>query len=304
MDYSPGDREAQLGVLYLALSSATPGKFGTSPVRSLHAALSRRLELLDPDLSQALHDAPEGAHSSDHPWSISPLIGPLHRSGGYLVTVPGEPYRVRITALVPEVLAALVAAFDPATPLGREPVFLENARFDVVPQESHLESLATYASLLTAARPNRRINLVFRSPTAFRSRQPAGLEPALRLCIEGYLRKWNTFADVVLPEEPLLEYAEQSVRVVSAELRPASMQLGKFYEKGVAGTVTWEAEAQPPALLRLINALVDYAFYCGTGARTALGMGQTVRMTDMTGKRVHVREPNIARLSSQRPLIP
>ena len=76
----------------------------------------------------------------------------------------------------------------------------------------------------------------------------------------------------------MLEYAQESVRVASAELRPASMQLGKFYEKGVVGTVTWEAEPQPPALLRLINALADYAYYCGTGGRTAQGMGQTVRL--------------------------
>lgn len=278
MDYSAVDQEAHLGVLNLTLTSASSGSFTASPARSLHAALSRRLELLDPDLSQALHDAPDGAHSSDHPWTISPLIGPIHQAGGYLVTVPNQPYGVRVTALVPQVLAALAAAFDPATPLGREPLFLENVRFDVMPQESRLESLVTYASLLTSARPNHRITLAFRSPTAFRRRQSSGLEPPPRLCIEGYLRKWNTFADVLMPEDALLEYAEKSVRAAGAELRPASMQLGKFYQKGVAGTVTWEAERQPPVLLRMVNALADYAVYCGTGGRTAQGMGQTVRL--------------------------
>ena len=70
------------------------------------------------------------------------------------------------------------------------------------------------------------------------------------------------------------------MKAVSSKLRPASVQLGKFYERGVTGRVSWQAEPQLPALLRLVNALVDYAFYCGTGGRTAQGMGQTVRVRD------------------------
>lgn len=271
------ERQAELGVLHLALSPREACWFRASPARSLHAALLRRLELLDPDLSQALHDAPEGASSSDHPWTISPLLGRLQRQSAGLAATPGQLYQVRITALVPEVMAALFAAFDLADSLAREPLFLENVPFDLVAEASRREALATYASLLTAARPLRRLALQFRSPTGFRSRRHTSLIPPPRLCLEGYLRKWNSFAGVALPEEPLLEYASERVKVVSAELRPATLQLGKFSEKGVMGKVVWEAETQPPALLRLVNALVNYAFYCGTGAKTAQGMGQTVR---------------------------
>ena len=84
---------------------------------------------------------------------------------------------MRITALVPELLAALASAFDPSTPLGKEPLFLENVRFEIVPQESRLESLSTYAALLTSARPRSWIDLAFRSPTTFRSRQQTGIVP-------------------------------------------------------------------------------------------------------------------------------
>lgn len=278
MNYSGEAISAQLGILHLALSSPASCRFAASPARSIHAALSRRLELLDPDLSQALHDAPEGAHSSVHPWAISSLLGPLHRTGRDLTTIPGQIYRVRITAMVPEVLAALVAAFDPEAPLGGEPLYLENLRFDIVHQESWVDYLATYASLLTAARPNRRIALQFLSPTTFRSRLRSGQDPSPRLCIEGCLRKWNAFADITVPEEPFLNYVTECVQVVSSELRPATLQLGKFYQKGFMGKMVWEAEPQPPAMLRLLNALVDYAFYCGIGGRTAQGMGQTVRL--------------------------
>ena len=245
---------------------------------SLRAALLRRLELLDPELSQALHDAPKGAHASDHPWTISPLLGSLDSDGDFLTAVPGRLYRARLSALVPEVLAALATAFDPATSLGREPLVLEHVPFTVVAEACRWEALATYASLLTSAHPRRRIDLGFRSATAFRSRHITGAVPPPRLCLEGYLRKWNAFADIAMPEETLLEYAEAQIRVVGADLRPATLRMGKYYETGVIGEVKWESDGHSPALLRLVNALVDYAFYCGTGIKTAQGMGQTVRV--------------------------
>ena len=55
------------------------------------------------------------------------------------------------------------------------------------------------------------------------------------------------------------------------------MQLGRFSREGVIGKVLWEASGGSPYLLRLVNALVDYARYCGTGISMANGMGQTAR---------------------------
>lgn len=82
----------------------------------------------------------------------------------------------------------------------------------MVPLECRLESPAAYASFLTTARPNVRLGLMFRWSIAFRTRQQAGQVPPPRLSIERYLRKWNTFADVLMPGEPLLEYSEKSLR--------------------------------------------------------------------------------------------
>jgi CRISPR-associated endoribonuclease Cas6 len=272
------DAHAEMGVLHLEVAPRSACRFSSSPARSLHAALLRRLELLEPDLSHALHDAPQGAPASDHPWTISPLLGRLGREEHNLIAAAGEHYRVRVTALVPEVLAVVAAAFDPDTFLGREPLVLEHVPFDVVPQSSRWEGLSTYASLLTAARPARRITLEFHSPTGFRTRRPTGQVPPPRLCLEGYLRKWNAFAPVALPAEPLLDYAAAQLRIVSAELQTVPSQFGAFYERGVVGRVVWEAGGEAPALRRLVNVLADYALYCGTGNKTAQGMGQTVRV--------------------------
>ena len=191
---------------------------------------------------------------------------------------------MRITALVPEVLTVLLAAFDPETPLGREPLHLGHVPFDIVARESRWEGLDTYASLLTRSRPSRRISLRFRSPTGFRSSRSPQPDPSPRQCLDGYLRKWNQFADTTLPASSVLDYAQQHLQVVEQSLRPTTIQLGRYYEKGVAGEVHWEADDAEPALLRLVNALVDYAAYCGTGMKTAQGMGQTVRIRSGTAQ--------------------
>lgn len=283
MEQDASEKGAQLGVLFLSLYPQDVCVFRNSSASSLHAALLRRLELFDPDLATALHETPHGAHASDHPWTISPLLGSLDRTPGGQIAYPNQMYRVRLTALVPEVLSVLLSAFDPETSLGREPLHLEHVPFYVVAGESRWEGLATYSSLLTLARPARRISLCFRSPTGFRSDRGPVSDPSPRICLTGYLRKWELFADVTLPSTQLLEYAERNLVVVRHKLRPATIQLGRFYEKGVVGELEWEADGNDPGLLRLVNALVDYASYCGTGMKTAQGMGQTVRLDRRPG---------------------
>jgi CRISPR/Cas system endoribonuclease Cas6 (RAMP superfamily) len=82
----------------------------------------------------------------------------------------------------------------------------------------------------------------------------------------------------LLPEGAVLDYVREDLRVVAQELRPVSFKLGQYAIPGLVGSVEWEATGEEPALLRLVNALVDYAAYCGTGIQTTQGMGQTVRM--------------------------
>ena len=278
--------EYDLGVLDLALAPRRACMFRASPAYSLHAALLRRIELVDPDLSLAMHEGQQGAGASDHPWTISPLMGRLEREVGGLVATPDVLYRARITGLTSRVLDGLGSAFDGSASLGSEPLHLERVPFDVDAGSPFWNEMTSYASLLTGARPHRRIRLVFRSPTGFRTRQQHGLVPPPRLCVEGYLRKWNAFADTQMPAGPILEYVTEHVRTAEADLRPRSVNLRQVWEHGVTGEITWEADGEFPYMLRLLNALVDYGFYCGTGKKTAQGMGQTVRASSTRGSRL------------------
>jgi CRISPR-associated endoribonuclease Cas6 len=267
----------ELGVLSLSLVPERCCTFSASPAASLRAALLRRLELFDPDLSYTLHHTPEGASSTERPWTVSPLLGPLTCTAGSLAAEAGQTYRVRITGLAPRILDGLNAAFLSNHTLAREPLHLERVPFRIGLEGTHWESLGTYAALLTGATPQRRISLAFRSPTSFRrGGRRTGQAPEPRTCFTGYLLKWNAFSPVLIPEDELLEYVSLHLKPARQELRPAPMKLGRYVIPGVVGTVEWLAEGGAPHLLRLVNALADYAFYCGTGTHTTQGMGQTV----------------------------
>jgi CRISPR-associated endoribonuclease Cas6 len=122
-----------------------------------------------------------------------------------------------------------------------------------------------------------RIQLRLLSPTAFRTRTDYGTVPPPRLCMEGWLRKWNEFSPVLMPDG-ILEYAEACIRVEESDLRPVRMQFGRVRVNGVQGVMRWHAGEEQPYILRLVNALADFASYCGTGVMTTRGMGQTKRL--------------------------
>jgi CRISPR-associated endoribonuclease Cas6 len=267
-----------LSILSLSLVPAAECRFRATPARSLRAALLRRLELLDPELTRFMHAANAGAAQNPRPWTVSSLLGPLERRGNYLVARPGIPCRVRVTALAPEVHQALHDAFLSDHPLAAEPLVLEGVPFQPVVAATRWEGPTGYTSLLTYARPQRRISLRFRSPTGFRQRDQERPEPTPELCLVGYLNRWNAFSEVSLPQEDLLDYARQHLRVSRADLRPANQYVGQNFIPGVMGWVEWESDGSEPALLRLVNALADYAVYCGTGVQTTQGMGQTERL--------------------------
>ncbi len=59
---------------------------------------------------------------------------------------------------------------------------------------------------------------------------------------------------------------------------------------GFTGTVTFDIHRQAsPDLVYQLNLLADFAMFCGTGKKTAMGMGQTYR-----DRRDHSAKPHAA----------
>ena len=270
----------ELGILNLVLTPIRRVCFRVSSARSLHAALLRRLELIVPELSQGLHESLPRAHSTQHPLAVSPLLGLSQCQEDATEADEGKTYVAHVAALTFEVAQMLDLAFYHRHPLGREPLMLENVPFKVVLEETYWDQLSTYASLLTTSKPQRRIAMEFCSPTGFRTRSRSPTLPSPGVCVPGYLRKWNSFAPapITLSEEIILPFVQNHMTLGATSVRPAVHRLGRYSEYGVIGRVEWQADPGFEPLLRQVNALVDFAGYCGTGMKTALGMGQTRRL--------------------------
>lgn len=269
--------DPQLGVFHLALSPERDCSLSSGPARLVHAALLRRLELVNPAFSAELHNTPASASSVEKPWTVSAIRG-IHMSNDLTDFKAGINYLVRITGLTATVLQILDAAFDAGHPLGREPLILDRTPFNVVFEDTGWDKLTTYASLLTYARPIPELVLQFNSPCGFRTGSVTTAIPEPFRCIQGYLRKWNAFSPLPMQTEQLLEYVKEHISTEWTQLQPGNTDFRNFYERGWIGRVKWKAEGRDPFLLRMVNALANYAFYCGTGMKTTQGMGQTVRI--------------------------
>jgi len=72
-----------------------------------------------------------------------------------------------------------------------------------------------------------------------------------------------------------------SDRIVVARYRLEThiLNFGSYQEVGFTGRCRYELDKNTPEeVAHALNALADFAFYCGTGAKTTMGMGQTKRL--------------------------
>jgi hypothetical protein len=101
------------------------------------------------------------------------------------------------------------------------------------------------------------------SPTPF---------PAVPFLLTHYMEKWNLFSRIPLETgRGLLSH----VHITDFKLSCAPTAYGP----GAQGWVTLEAEkGRTEEELRLFNALLDFAFFSGTGLHTDEGLGQTRRL--------------------------
>ena len=140
----------------------------------------------------------------------------------------------------------------------------------------------TYAELAANARAETRLSLRFISPTSFRSREMHYPLPDPVLVFQSWLNRWNEFA----PEEhqinvAVLDLAAAHVAVSYYNGRTEMVDFGGNKRVvGFVGTVQYSilrASRIGEEWVRKLNTLADYAPFCGTGHKTAQGMGQTLR---------------------------
>lgn len=149
---------------------------------------------------------------------------------------------------------------------------------------------ATYAQLAAAARPATQIDFEFLTPTSFRAGKLHYPLPEPRSIFRSLLARWNAFAPgpLLMDDEHLIQVVEQHVCVRRLDIRTQLIDFGKGNrgkQVGFIGQVSLQIVQPglvlPEDILRL-NALADYAYFCGVGHKTTHGMGQTRRVNERT----------------------
>jgi CRISPR-associated endoribonuclease Cas6 len=145
------------------------------------------------------------------------------------------------------------------------------------PPASTIPAIVAYADLAATARTETEITLRFTSPTFFRQGGRVMPYPAGAPVFLSHLRRWRAFAGFELPgvDPDAIRQRLHLLARPEGEFRPTNL-LGQA-EQGFVGTARY-AIGGDDAFRRGIAILANYAHYCGTGARTAFGMGQTERI--------------------------
>ncbi len=230
------------------------------PGRALHALFYQWLALGDYSLSTKVHD-----ESGPRPFTVSPLY-----------RVDGQP-TFRLTLLDDALWPALVQG------IALTPTVEVTGRLLTLPTDGPQIHHRSYADLAAGSRAETRIRLRFLSPTSFRSHEMHYPLPDPTIVYQSWLARWNAFA----PEEArinvaLLDVVAAHVAVGRYDLRTEMVDLGGNRKVvGFVGSVQYNvirAGKIGDEWLRRLNLLADYACFCGTGHKTAQGMGQTGRV--------------------------
>lgn len=247
--------------------------------RGVHGFWFKRWREIDPALGDALH-----AESDVQPFTLSPLMGLPRRGQGAVRITPGLAAQFRVTVLTDELAEAVkskwmagLAESGPAAIPG--PTETEAGltwrviRTEVEADEAY-ESLSK--SYLMRSNPPRQWTLEFVTPTTFHGSKTLHLPfPLPEILVGSWLRRWNAFAPIALPEEELNAWARSNLAVSAYRLHTVPAREGERLWVGCVGWMGLRALEMPPYLRAAVDLLAHYAFYCGSGSHTAQGLGQT-----------------------------
>lgn len=272
------------------------------------------LRSADPDISAWLHEGNKRrlftCSSLQFPLPTM-KIHDAERNHTFLPLDPGKTYTIRITLLHDELLPVFqkVLATVSLTPPtgGRKPPFMQIGKHLFLLEEVSLNDQSgwtgsiSYQELLEKAQARKPgkaepLTLEFASLTTF-SRGSLKYNEAgnsyARLPLPHYVlgnltKRWQelappAFVDLV-QQEQIKEYvSEEGIIIHDYNFKPHQVKFTTHLQVGFTGTCTYllygpdepVSDEQPLSIRQQIMLLADFAFYCGVGYKTAMGMGQT-----------------------------
>jgi CRISPR/Cas system endoribonuclease Cas6 (RAMP superfamily) len=127
---------------------------------------------------------------------------------------------------------------------------------------------------LASSPPAQQLRLAFVTPTFFSSKGEDLLFPEPRRLWESWRRSWDTWSQGKLPLPD--STPEGNLRVARYQLQTRALRIKGGLQRGFVGELDLEWTAKATSEERqVLAALATLANLTGTGARTALGLGQT-----------------------------
>ena len=278
-------------VLNLLPQSPIPPQFLTG--RHLHALFLNLVSSVDRNLGDYLHES-----KADKAFTLSPLqvvrsqeLGVRSQKLGvrnqnhtlqweHPQAIPaGTPCWWRVSLLDDTLFGSLTQLWLNLNP--KHPWHLGSADLHITsilgtPQATQPWANAfTYAQLYEQASiSDRTLTFAFTTPTAFRQGQYDTALPTRDCVFNSLLNRWNKYSGIEL-SNITLEPVFPSFFNIRTEIVADSRS--KFI--GCVGEISYRILGDVDSLtIKQINALADFALYCGVGRKTPMGMGMLRRL--------------------------
>ena len=129
---------------------------------------------------------------------------------------------------------------------------------------------------------NNKFRIEFLSATGFRAKGRNLLFPEVGQVFKSYIDKWNTFVSSYLDldsnaiDTNILESISNHCYVTKYHLETEILDMGGYKIVGFRGNCDYQIDKDiSPKTLEIINNLLHFMSYCGTGYKTTMGMGLT-----------------------------
>lgn len=124
-----------------------------------------------------------------------------------------------------------------------------------------------------ASETNKMLAFSFATPTSFRQGKYDTAMPSRECVFNSLLSRWNKYSGIEFSEIPL-----ESIFTSYLDLNTEILADSRSKFIGVFGDINYRVMGNvEPVLIKKINALADFALYCGVGRKTTMGMGMARR---------------------------
>ena len=234
----------------------------------VHAAFFALIDGVDPALAARLHGLEERK-----PFTLCPLYEEGRGRGGRVPVLSG----LRLTLLDERLFGTVAHALMQGAELRVGDALFAVTDILAIPDAHPLAGRVTYGELWERGDCPDTLTVHFGTPTVFRSQKRDVLWPEPRLAWQSWARAWQAFAPVeaALPDEAQMQEWTAGVVVTRHQLHTQTLPMGNGGQAGFTGVCAYNVSALEASARRILTLLAEFAFYAGTGHKTAMGMGQT-----------------------------